>query len=135
MICKVCLGKGWILNENYTERIECPACHGTKETDPTNEDWFCSLSTEEKAKRIINIAFGVVGTCHYCKGSGYLVESGRKNMTEQEYIQTCTTEQLAEFLCNVAVTDVLWDKIRQPYYTDGKQAVMEWLKQPHTEKE
>ena len=49
MICKVCWGKGWILNGIY-ERIECPACHGTKETDPTNEDWFCSLSTEGKAE-------------------------------------------------------------------------------------
>ena len=54
MICKVCLGKGWILNKNYTERIECPACHGTKETEPTNEDWFCSLSTKEKAEWINN---------------------------------------------------------------------------------
>ena len=56
MICKVCLGKGWILNENYTERIECPACHGTKETEPTNEDWLCSLSTVEKAIWLSKVA-------------------------------------------------------------------------------
>ena len=66
--------------------------------------------------------------CPDCDGNGVV-----EPLTEQEWLQTATTEQLAEFLCNVAVTDVLWDKIRQPYYTDGKQAVVEWLKQPHSE--
>lgn len=35
---------------------KCPICGGTGDTTnnipPTNEQWFCSLSTEEKAKWI-----------------------------------------------------------------------------------
>ena len=63
MICKTCLGKGWIINKDYTDRIECPACHGTKETNPTNEDWFCSLSTAEKAEFLdaIHTSYCVTG--------------------------------------------------------------------------
>lgn len=61
MICKVCLGKGWILNENYTDRIECPACHGTKETDPTNEDWLRQASVNELVKWISEHM-----NCNYC---------------------------------------------------------------------
>ena len=56
--------------------MKCPICDGTGEvenyhkidfdepTEPmTNEEWFCGLTTEEKAKRIINIA--VNSDCDY----------------------------------------------------------------------
>jgi len=60
MKCPVCNGKGYYeVQSSYgTERVEC-GCHDTQ----TNEEWFCSLSTEEKAKRIINIA--VNSDCDY----------------------------------------------------------------------
>ena len=80
MICKVCWGKGWILNGIY-ERIECPACHGTKETDPTNEDWFCSLSTEEKAIWIERIMF---------------IVRYRKEVEDGAYMQTITKKDYIE---------------------------------------
>lgn len=39
---------------------KCPICGGTGDTTnnipPTNERWFCSLPTEEKAKEIYKIA-------------------------------------------------------------------------------
>ena len=42
----------------------CPNCGGKGIVEPlTNEEWFCGLSTEEKAKRIINIA--VNSDCDY----------------------------------------------------------------------
>lgn len=60
-----------------------------------------------------------------------------KQMTEQEYIQTCTTEQLE---------DVLWEKINGAFnsgyaccnlkqdkdYVGRYKRFKEWLKQPHT---
>ena len=34
------------------DRLICYRCGGTGEIEQTNEEWFCSLSTEEKAKWI-----------------------------------------------------------------------------------
>lgn len=68
--------------------------------------------------------------CMYCGGTGEL----EVQMTEQEYIQTCDTEQLAEFLCDV------WygiDEVINIMSEDGeinkKDAIALWLKQPHKE--
>ena len=53
MKCKFCDGSGkdyWCLNG---VPYPCPVCNGTgeiKDEPLTNEEWFCSLSTEEKAK-------------------------------------------------------------------------------------
>ena len=43
--------------------IEDVGCDRYKRDTTTNEEWFCSLPTEEKAKRIINIA--VNSDCDY----------------------------------------------------------------------
>ena len=64
----------------------------------------------------------------------------KKTMTEQEWLQTCTTEQLA---------DVLWEQINGAFnsgyaccnlkqdkdYVGRYKRFKEWLKQPHTPKE
>lgn len=55
-------------------------------------------------------------------------------MTNEQWLKNATTEELAEFLCRVAMTDILWDRIRQVYYEEGKQAVIEWLKEIHEKK-
>lgn len=63
MKCKYCDGTGttnWCVNGTF---LNCPHCGGTGEVEMTNEEWFTSLSTEEKAKRIINIA--VNSDCDY----------------------------------------------------------------------
>ena len=52
-------------------------------------------------------------------------------MTEQEYIQTCNTEQLAEFLTKV----ILDDKRFRMTMVGGVNETKLWLKQPHTDKE
>ena len=61
MKCKFCDGSGKVVHpmmsmngDEYTgewEQHECEACNGTGVVEPlTNKEWFCSLSTEEKAK-------------------------------------------------------------------------------------
>ena len=61
-------------------------------------------------------------------------------MTEQEYLQTCNTEQLAEFLAD-EINDVIERVLESVWLNDGdtdrdeyyqrKSDVVEWLKQPH----
>ena len=55
MKCKVCDGRGFFPTSNIAAKI-CPQCDGTGEVEQTNEEWFCSLSTKEKAKEIYKIA-------------------------------------------------------------------------------
>ena len=61
MKCKFCDGSGKVVHpmmsmngDEYTgewEQHECEACNGTGVVEPlTNEEWFCQLSTKEKAK-------------------------------------------------------------------------------------
>lgn len=40
--------KNAITGNGYT--ADCPFCNGTGTIEMTNEQWFCTLSTEEKAK-------------------------------------------------------------------------------------
>jgi hypothetical protein len=52
MKCKYCNGTGttnWCVNGTF---VDCPYCGGTgeMEVEMTNEEWFCQLPTEEKAK-------------------------------------------------------------------------------------
>lgn len=52
MKCKFCGGSGkdnWMVGTVF---LPCPVCNGTGEITQTNEEWFCQLSTEEKAKWI-----------------------------------------------------------------------------------
>lgn len=88
--------------------------------------------------------------CEYCDGTNAecnLVgrfECPRTPKTEQEYLQTCTTEQLAEFLtrvfqartfceiCDINKSCKISNKCKygnKPY----KECWKEWLKQPHKE--
>ena len=49
MKCPLCDGKGEYMHQCGGYR-QCEHCNGTGKVDITNEDWFCSLPTEEKAK-------------------------------------------------------------------------------------
>ena len=65
----------------------------------------------------------------------------KKPMTEQEYLQTCNTEQLAEFLiasikkCKSCASGIGADEVADcPFGECGchfKDEVVEWLKQTH----
>lgn len=40
---------------DFNNFIRCPVCDGTGEILQTNEEWFATLSTEEKAKVIVDL--------------------------------------------------------------------------------
>ena len=50
MKCKMCGGAGVIQGQAPSLVSCCPACDGKGFIEQTNEEWFCSLSTEEKAE-------------------------------------------------------------------------------------
>ena len=67
MECRYCKGTGttnWCINGTF---ITCPACNGTgidvpdeEQEEPqeqTNEEWFCTLSTEEKAEVLLRFYY------------------------------------------------------------------------------
>jgi hypothetical protein len=76
--------------------------------------------------------FGKIGVCYYCLGTGKVNDKGERVKTEQEYIQTCTTEQLAEFLHGIVIRSVqaTWDG-KKPDYPAYLYDWKMWLKQPH----
>ena len=54
-ICPLCNGTKYDFkkDKNSGYFVECKKCHGTGIIEEqTNEEWFCGLSTEEKAKVI-----------------------------------------------------------------------------------
>ena len=52
-------------------------------------------------------------------------------LTEQEYLQTCTTEQLAEWI--VRIVDCEFCPVKKPCKKQPcKKQIERWLKQPHT---
>ena len=81
------------------------------------------------------VPYDEVWTCDVCDGKGIV-----DPLTEQEYLQTCTTEQLAEWLadkldyCQImwywACDKCTWSKKHESYMND-KEKWVEWLKQPH----
>ena len=53
MKCPNCNGTGYVeyfdRKNNNTVSVPCYECKGTGYVEQTNEEWFCGLSTEEKA--------------------------------------------------------------------------------------
>ena len=50
MKCKHCDGAGFY--GNGASQFKCVYCNGTGEVQ-TNEEWFCQLSTDEKAEKFV----------------------------------------------------------------------------------
>ena len=67
--CKACNGKGYFTGCVYEsdevgfvdKDYECAVCHGTGQIEQTNEEWFNSLQTSDKAKVLSNIAYSSAG--------------------------------------------------------------------------
>ena len=66
MKCPMCSGKGMVDYPMYADdehkwqycvarMKKCDMCNGTGEVPMTNEEWFCSLSTKEKAEFLVKI--------------------------------------------------------------------------------
>ena len=85
----------------------CPKCNGrgkTTEYDGLRKFW-CDYK------------------CEMCNGTGEV-------LTEQEYIQTCNTEQLAEWI--VRIVDCEFCPVKKPCKKQPcKKQIERWLKQPH----
>ena len=182
MKCTKCGGTGFVPTNVFgvNGAIKCDFCDGTgvfitNAVEPmTNEEWFCGLSTEDKAKVLRRRTYGnsddnetveqgwvnwlkakhednppdipsvpswdkwLEGErtkCEYCDGNSTeceLVgrsECPRTPKTEQEYIQTCNTEQLAEALTKVVLDLVSWNNDPKP--SEVRNILKSWLKQPH----
>ena len=55
-------------------------------------------------------------------------------MTNEEYIRSCSFEELAGFLWEIVSEYILWDKMHEPQYGGNpKQAVIDWLKEKHND--
>ena len=75
-------------------------------------------------------------TCEFCGGTGVI-----KPLTNEEYIRTCSTEELAKLIYKIAVTDVLMDRfftaeIVNAEIVDVDSGIKEakaWLKEKHHE--
>ena len=82
MKCSKCNGKGYytsIVNLKdlaHLKDIVCEECNGKGTLPMTNEEWFCSLSTEEKTDVFFSIAFA----CSRCGDEAY---------SNEEKIKTC----------------------------------------------
>ena len=87
----------------------CPKCNGRGTVGYYHIDHFVDIE------------------CDRCNGSG---EVSEVPMTNEEYLKSCTTEQLATFLAIVQYdgTDLTLKK-------NHVEKWVEWLKQPHTPKE
>ncbi len=79
--------------------------------------------------------------CEQCKGKGELDENGKPILTNEEYLKSCTTEQLAELLdkmtlsCYICGQDGYNENPRHCIFgrCTGKEDIFEWLKKPHKE--
>lgn len=58
MKCELCGGKGWLRGHPLGIQIVCPVCDGKGYVELTNEEWFCSLSTEDKARVLRRKTYG-----------------------------------------------------------------------------
>lgn len=57
MKCPKCGGSGF----DVVHGFDCISCDGKGEIEVTNEEWFCTLSTEEKAKFFDKICYSAWG--------------------------------------------------------------------------
>ena len=73
--------------------------------------------------------------CGHCQGTGMVSVEGEP-MTEQEYLQTCNTEQLAKVLLSFCqypceICKIECDGGNACTYNKALNTIVEWLKQPH----
>ena len=105
---------------NDIKMLSCPICNNSRWTNCGNG----------------------IHQCDICET--YFDKDENILMTEQEYIQTCNTEQLAEFIAETINTNPcgyplscnecgLIDRCREDEHPSSKEAWVEWLKQPHKE--
>ena len=70
--------------------------------------------------------------CDKCKGKGELDENGKPILTNEEYLKSCTTEQLAEWIAHQSLIALLENQNNHSLRMTYPAYWVEWLKQPHT---
>lgn len=101
--------------------MKCEECGGTGKV----QKWFYERTGFGKYEKVCGDV-----KCEWCNGTGEVEQ------TEQEYLQTCNTEQLAKEIYKIAKDN--FKELRKLFYgvaNDDCDAVALWLKQPHSEKE
>lgn len=107
-VCPMCLGKGYATDEDIKEYPHrCPNCDGK---GFYSVDW-------QKVR------------CEVCNGSG------KKPMTNEEYLKSRNTEQLTKVFfeyryVNATPKQKLWLSANEDFVKGG---IVEWLKKPHTD--
>ena len=91
----------------------CPKCNGRGTVGYYHIDHFVDIE------------------CDSCNGSG---EVSEVKMTNEEYLRSCTTEQLADVFfdyryINATPQQQLWMSANEDFVKGG---IVEWLKQPNT---
>ena len=97
----------------------------------------CIHNSDKGGGCLIPKNLGYVDNCNR-----YLPKDRPIVQTNEEYLRSCNTEQLAEEIVNLTLLDKykLYDKMESAEYDIGigvgaKKVIVEWLKQPHTIKE
>ena len=104
---------------------ECPKCKGRGTVGYYHIDHFVDIE------------------CDRCNGSG---EVSEVEITNEEYLKSCNTEQLAEYLASTFdlcgagchhcfLANVCLTKARNGNCLTQEQMIVEWLKQPHKDGE
>ncbi len=99
-------------------QMKCPRCKGKTE-------YFKEVFNDGKRRREILVE------CDMCHGSGEV------ELTNEEWLRQCTTEQLAWFIADACyeLQDAIWSNCEDTscdYRQTDKDYWLEWLKQPHT---
>lgn len=71
MKCPICDGGGRIMSLPSGMPVKCTRCNGTGEIEHTNEEWFNTLTTEEKAEFFHNIVIRAMQATWDGKKPGY----------------------------------------------------------------
>ena len=98
--------------------MKCPRCHGTGKIT----EWVVTDTLSEYEF-----------PCRKCNGTGEIT------LTNEEYIRSCSTEELAKLIYKIAVTDVLLDRfftaeMVNAEIVDVDSGIKEaevWLKEKH----
>lgn len=140
MKCTNCGGRGAVqIAPNVKGLKRCPVCGGSGEVSQIEQtNLSCPICNYPDLRECGNGIY----QCDFCET--YFDKDGNIVLTEQEWLQTATTEQLAEFLivsiknCKSCASGIGFDEVEHcPFGECGchfKEEVIKWLKQPHITK-
>lgn len=104
--------------------MKCEECGGTGKV----QKWFYERTGFGKCEKVCGDV-----KCEWCNGTGEVEQ------TNEEYLQSCDTEQLAETIHKMldgGLCDVCRYDCRERCVVHGEEdeikVIKEWLKQPHT---